>query len=372
MNKYEIKTIAPDGYTTQTYIINITRLKSSDSTLSKLAVSGCKMTPDFNSSTLEYTVYVPKGTTKLNAENVIAVPTDEYATVVKSASLDLTAGENIFNIDVTSHNGETHTTYKIKVVEEKSNNNYLESITTNVGSLSPSFDTNITQYKLHLTQRQDTLQIDAKTQDENAPIESGTGTYNITEDTRILIKVRAEDGTLRIYIINVEKDPLIGGTISGKITTENIEGKYKATVTLYRTEDTKDENDKDNPREIIDQVETNEDGTFSFDTEDTDQYDIVITKEGYLEYRVTNIEVKMGEETKLNTYHLLAGDVIKTGEIEIDDLVAINNNYGEIISEEDKQNLSKFDFNEDNKVDELDRNILKKNYGKKCETVKWK
>ena len=89
-------------------------------------------------------------------------------------------------------------------------------------------------------------------------------------------------------------------------------------------------------------------------------------------YRVTDIEVKIGEETQLDTYHLLAGDVIKSGEIELDDLVAINNNYGEIISEENKQNLVKFDFNEDNKVDELDRSILKKNYGRKNETVKWK
>lgn len=372
LNKYEIKTIAPDGYTTQTYIINIIRLKSSNSTLSKLAVSGCKMEPEFDSNTLEYTVYVPKGTTTLKSEDVIAVPTDEYATVVKSSDLDLTSGENVFDIDVTSHNGETHTTYKIKVIEEKSNNNYLESITTNVGTLSPSFDTNITQYKLHLTQRQNKLKIDAKTQDETATIESGTGTYNITEDTRILIKVRAEDGTLRIYIIDVEKDPLTGGTISGKITTENSVGKYKSTVTLYRTEDTKSENDEDNPREVIEQLETQEDGTFSFDTEDTQKYDIVVTKEGYLEYRVTDIEVKIGEETQLDTYHLLAGDVIKTGEIELDDLVAINNNYGEIINEENKQNLTKFDFNEDNKVDELDRSILKKNYGRKNETVKWK
>ena len=82
--------------------------------------------------------------------------------------------------------------------------------------------------------------------------------------------------------------------------------------------------------------------------------------------------MKIGEETQLDTYHLLAGDVIKTGEIELDDLVAINNNYGEIISEENKQNLVKFDFHEDNKVDELDRSILKKNYGRKNETVKWK
>ena len=196
--------------------------------------------------------------------------------------------------------------------------------------------------------------------------------YVPTGNTEILNTVRAEDETLRIYIIDVEKDPLTGGTILGKITTENSVGKYKSTVTLYRTNDTKSENDKDNPREVIEQQETQEDGTFSFDTEDTQKYDIVVKKEGYLEYRVTDIEVKLGEKTQLDTYHLLAGDVIKTGEIELDDLVAINNNYGEIINEESKQNLTKFDFNEDNKVDELDRSILKKNYGRKNETVKWK
>ena len=51
----------------------------------------------------------------------------------------------------------------------------------------------------------------------------------------------------------------------GKITNENSVGKYKSTVTLYRTNDTKSENDKDNPREVIEQQETQEDGQIPID-----------------------------------------------------------------------------------------------------------
>lgn len=83
VNTYQIKTIAADGYTTQVYTINVIRKKSSDSTLQKLAVSGYELTPEFESKTTEYKLALPKGTTELRAEDVLAIPTDQYATVVK-------------------------------------------------------------------------------------------------------------------------------------------------------------------------------------------------------------------------------------------------------------------------------------------------
>ena len=60
--------------------------------------------------------------------------------------------------------------------------------------------------------------------------------------------------------------------------------------------------------------------------------DIVVTKEGYLEYRVVQVEVSQGEKTTLDEHKLIAGDTVTTGEIEIDDLVALNENIGTIIS----------------------------------------
>ena len=360
LNKYQIKTIAPDGYTTQTYTIYITREKSSDSTLEKLAVSGYEITPEFNSNTLEYMLKVPKGTTILKAENVIAIPTDEYAIVVKSGDLDLTANERVFNIDVTSHNGERNTTYKIKVEIEKSDNNYLESLTTSVGILSPEFDKNVTQYSLHLTQRQDTLEINAVPEDETATIVSGTGTYNITEeDTRIIIMVKAENEKLRAYIIDVTKEPKTETIIRGKVTTENVNNIHTANIKVY----------KDN--ELKYEEKTKQNGSYEIYVV-PDTYKVIISKEGYLNITIEDILIEsIDQEVTLDSYKLVAGDVVESGEIELDDMVALNDKHGETITDANKKEMAKYDLNEDGIVNKLDRDILKENYGKKAQKVIW-
>ena len=360
LNKYQIKTIAPDGYTTQTYTIYITREKSSDSTLKKLAVSGYEITPEFNSNTLEYMLKVPKGKTILKAENVIAIPTDEYAIVVKSGDLDLTANERVFNIDVTSHNGERNTTYKIKVEIEKSDNNYLESLTTSVGILSPEFDKNVTQYSLHLTQRQDTLEINAVPEDETATIVSGKGTYNITEeDTRIIIMVKAENEKLRAYIIDVTKEPKTETIIRGKVTTENVNNIHTANIKVY----------KDN--ELKYEEKTKQNGSYEIYVV-PDTYKVIISKEGYLKITIEDILIEsIEQEVTLDSYKLVAGDVVESGEIELDDMVALNDKHGETITDANKKEMEKYDLNEDGIVNKLDRNILKENYGKKAQKVIW-
>ena len=360
LNKYQIKTIAPDGYTTQTYTIYITREKSSDSTLEKLAVSGYEITPEFNSNTLEYMLKVPKGTTILKAENVIAIPTDEYAIVVKSGDLDLTANERVFNIDVTSHNGERNTTYKIKVEIEKSDNNYLESLTTSVGILSPEFDKSVTQYSLHLTQRQDTLEINAVPEDETATIVSGTGTYNITEeDTRIIIMVKAENEKLRAYIIDVTKEPKTETIIRGKVTTENVNNIHTANIKVY----------KDN--ELKYEEKTKQNGSYEIYVV-PDTYKVIISKEGYLNITIEDILIEsIEQEVTLDSYKLVAGDVVESGEIELDDMVALNDKHGETITDANKKEMAKYDLNEDGIVNKLDRDILKENYGKKAQKVIW-
>ena len=124
-----------------------------------------------------------------------------------------------------------------------------------------------------------------------------------------------------------------------------------------------------NPREVIESVQTNADGTYEIVLE-PGKYDIVFTEPGYLSYRVTDIDITDGLGATLDTIDLIAGDVVETGEIEIDDLVAIGDNYG-TITDENKPEKEKYDLNGDGIVNSLDRSILKKNYGKKAEIVKW-
>ena len=114
----------------------------------------------------------------------------------------------------------------------------------------------------------------------------------------------------------------------------------------------------------------NPDGTYTVDLK-PDEYDMVIKKTSYLEYRLTNIVVEDGETVTIEDINIYAGDVVETGEIEIDDLVAITENYGEANEEEENKERQRYDLNEDGNVNKLDRDILKVNYGKVAETERW-
>ena len=183
--------------------------------------------------------------------------------------------------------------------------------------------------------------------------------------TYVNYTITSESGEEKQYTVKIGKV----ASISGKILTENTKEKYKSTIKLYKSTDTS------NP---VKQMETEEDGTFNITIEESGKYDLVACKDGYLNYKVTGIEVIKGEETILDEHKLIAGNVVKNSEestleeqIEIDDLVALNNNYGEIITDEDKVTRAIYDLNEDGVVNKLDRDILKKNYGKKAETIEW-
>ena len=126
-------------------------------------------------------------------------------------------------------------------------------------------------------------------------------------------------------------------------------------------------------REEISAVQTKEDGTYEIKVYEPGLYDIKLSKKGYLNTRI--IEIEVGEKdgiVEVEEQALVAGDVAVDGEIEIDDLVDINDNYGVEVTEENKEEKSIFDLNEDGKIDMLDREILKKNYGKITEKIKWK
>lgn len=203
-------------------------------------------------------------------------------------------------------------------------------------------------------------------------------TLDLDEDkfTIPVVITATDETTVNTYNIVLTRDT--GIYISGKITTENVEGKYLSNVKIYRESDGK----------LVADSSTNEDGTFKqliykegvtekIDEDKDgvadqleDKYKVVVTKAGYLTYTVTDVELP-SYETKLDEYKLIAGDTVSDNEIEIDDLTDLNDNIGVVITDENKSEKSIYDLNEDGTIDKLDRNILKKNYGKKSKTVKW-
>jgi len=171
-----------------------------------------------------------------------------------------------------------------------------------------------------------------------------------------------------------------GAYITGKILTENAAGEHISKVTVYRQDEIEDELTGEIRIEETEagNVETNPDGAFKVIAESSAEhlnstYKIVVTKMGYLDYTITGISLEEVAEIDIGEYKLIAGDVIKTGEINLDDLVSLNDKYGKLITSIDGEIDvdTKYDLNEDGVINRLDRDILAKNYGKKVEVHQW-
>lgn len=189
----------------------------------------------------------------------------------------------------------------------------------------------------------------------------------------IPIIVTAADGrTVETYNITLVRDNAT--YLTGRIVTENVNGEYISDVTVYKMADPNIEGSTD---EVFASATTTTDGKFKIrvyvEGQDDlsildNRYKVVVTKLGYLDYTITDIEFVPEMEMWLGEYYLIAGDVVKSGQIEIDDIVNMNENYGMPVTEDNKE----YDLNEDGAINDLDRNILLKNYTKKTELFVWK
>ena len=186
-------------------------------------------------------------------------------------------------------------------------------------------------------------------------------------EQRIIVPVvvTAADGTaIRTYNIILERK---GSSITGNVTTQNFEDKHIADIYVYKTWDTRQIDDEDDPRELIYSGQTDENGNYEIELPPDEEYDIIIKKDGYLTHTVTNIEVEEFKLVEVQDVSIKAGDVDENGEIELDDLVGLNDQIGVEVSDENKV----FDLNEDGVIDNKDRKILKENYHKKEEAEVW-
>ena len=114
-NVYNIKVVAEDGKTTNTYKVNVIKPKSTDATLKSLNISGGILNPAFTSGQKTYDVTMPNGTTKFNKDVITAVANHAKASIAYSNEITInseTATE--FVITVTAESGATET-YRLNV-----------------------------------------------------------------------------------------------------------------------------------------------------------------------------------------------------------------------------------------------------------------
>lgn len=119
------------------------------------------------------------------------------------------------------YNDTTYTTlYTLNVINSgtstkyKDGNNYLKSLKTSVGTLSPKFDPNRNIYNVKVGSDIDKITITAIASSKKATITyNGKRVSSLKDlnlnygDNTVVIRVTAEDGTTRDYIITINREP---------------------------------------------------------------------------------------------------------------------------------------------------------------------
>lgn len=208
---------AEDG-TTKTYAIEVTKreeqpvepAKNNDATLKSLDVSGFTLIPTFNKNTTSYNISVNNNITGLN---VTAIPNDEKATVKISGNNGWKEGINTVRITVTAEDG-SEKVYIVNVnrkpannttAPSKSSNNFLENIIVNDGELKPNFDKNNNSYNITVPNDVEALDLKLIAEDKNATVNIiGNNNFKIGMNV-VTVEVRAEDGSIRVYTLNVNR-----------------------------------------------------------------------------------------------------------------------------------------------------------------------
>ncbi len=172
---------------------------SSNLILSELKIEGYDDL-GFDPYKYSYTLEVDYDVTNLK---LTAKPADENVAISISDNVyDLKEGENIVVVTLIDPNGNRNV-YNITVnrVKTKSDNNFLASIT--VAGYQLNFDPSITFYKLGIGKER-VLNIQAETESELASYVI-LGNTNLSDGSEITIRVTAEDGSTKDYVLAIER-----------------------------------------------------------------------------------------------------------------------------------------------------------------------
>ena len=209
-----------------------------DLTLSSLVVQGYII--NFNKNQLEYSLEVEN-----NVENIIveAKASDNNSNVRIEGNNNLLIGENIVKVIVSNNNGEK--VYIIKVNKKQdpqkvyNTDNYLTNIVPSVGILSPQFNKDRLDYVIYLPFEVDKITFDTTLSSPDTSHVEVEGKENLeVGENKYIIKVRAENGEIREYIVLVKRSNIFSFSSNNflksiTLTNGNLTSEFDKNITTY-------------------------------------------------------------------------------------------------------------------------------------------
>lgn len=233
-NIKRVMAIAEDG-SSKVYTIKINRPASSNNYLENLIVSNNEtifdLTPVFDRDVFNYTLEVDN---EVSFVNVDAINEDDLAKVYGTGRYSLAVGDNIIELTVTSEANEARI-YQIIITRKKSDNAYLESLSTSVGIMVPEFSKDLFTYTVNVEDTVEEIEINAIPEVASTKV-TGNGLVKLNSgDNYFDIVTLAEDGISTLtYKINIIRDQSANDNILYLLMEEGIiSPRFDPNITIY-------------------------------------------------------------------------------------------------------------------------------------------
>jgi predicted nucleic acid-binding Zn-ribbon protein len=182
--------------------VTIEVLPNIDASLNALTLSAGVLVPTFHPDSTAYTASVGNSVSQIT---LAATPNDANVSDLTGAGLkNLSVGQNVFPIAITSENGAVTKTYTITVTRAKSSDAALQDLTVSYGTLS--FAPNTFSYQVDVENSVSSATITGTAAHVHATVE-GDGMKNLqTGHNAFDVVVTAEDGiSTQTYTVDINR-----------------------------------------------------------------------------------------------------------------------------------------------------------------------
>lgn len=152
----------------------------------------------FNASAMEDANLTPVSPDSTTAKITVKAIATQQQTTPDSAVVDTKPATNPGNTSA-----QKPAPVKTKVEEKKSSEASLKELTVEEGKISPEFSGNVSEYKINVPNEIVALKITATPLDNKAKVTIEGNENFVVGENKVTIKVIAEDGTTKEYVINV-------------------------------------------------------------------------------------------------------------------------------------------------------------------------
>lgn len=182
--------------------ITVTDAPSGNTGLKSLSISTGTLSPSFSSSNTDYSVSVANDVGEIS---ISATPDDSGAKISGIGTKTLDFGDNKIEVVVTAPSGASKTyTITVNRADSRNNDNTLSTLSVDGFKISPTFDSNVTDYTLTIPYNFLNLTVNAKANNDLSTVEIVGNEDLVAGQTKnVTITVTAENQSKKVYTIAV-------------------------------------------------------------------------------------------------------------------------------------------------------------------------